>query len=259
MRLWGRLLNLPSALDLMKRREEEILNSLVFISERTKDFTDPELIVIGGYALRAFVPFSRFTRDCDFALMKRDGWNIDRVRGILPEGYLVEEEQKHDSYGFLRCMKFVKYDKARVKVSMDFMEGEIRGREAREVIRINDVMVRSRVFASITIAGKPIKLPVPSYVDYFIMKVVSARASDIRDIASLICENGVPENLEVRVKQVLPYPEIFPIKLKERVIPEIRRKTFLDSWRGMFGTTKYNEEDRRKVIMELEKLIKSEK
>jgi hypothetical protein len=55
----------------------------------------------------------------------------------------------------------------------------------------------------------------------------------------------------------LLYPEIFSIKLKERIIPEIRRETFLDSWRGIFGTTKYNEEDRRKVIMELEKLIKS--
>jgi len=250
-------LNLPKARDLMKRREEEISNSVAFLSERTKGFTDPELMMIGGYALRAFIPFSRFTRDCDFALMKRDGWNVDRIKEILPEGYLVEEEQKRNSYGFLRCIKFVKHDKARVKVSMDFMEGEIRGREEKEIIKIDDVMIKNRVFATIPIANKPIKLPFPRYLDYFIMKVVSARASDIRDIASLICENGIPENLNERVKQILPYPEIFSIKLKERIIPEIKRKTFLDSWRGIFGTTKYNEEDRRKVITELEKLIKS--
>jgi len=248
---------LPKARDLMKRREEEISNSVAFLSERTKGFTDPELMMIGGYALRAFIPFSRFTRDCDFALMKRDGWNVDRIKEILPEGYLVEEEQKRNSYGFLRCIKFVKHDKARVKVSMDFMEGEIRGREKKEIIKIDDVMIKNRVFATIPIANKPIKLPFPRYLDYFIMKVVSARASDIRDIASLICENGIPENLNERVKQILPYPEIFSIKLKERIIPEIKRKTFLDSWRGIFGTTKYNEEDRRKVITELEKLIKS--
>ena len=248
---------MPKARDLMKRREEEISNSVAFLSERTKGFTDPELMMIGGYALRAFIPFSRFTRDCDFALMKRDGWNVDRIKEILPEGYLVEEEQKRNSYGFLRCIKFVKHDKARVKVSMDFMEGEIRGREKKEIIKIDDVMIKNRVFATIPIANKPIKLPFPRYLDYFIMKVVSARASDIRDIASLICENGIPENLNERVKQILPYPEIFSIKLKERIIPEIKRKTFLDSWRGIFGTTKYNEEDRRKVITELEKLIKS--
>jgi hypothetical protein len=118
---------------------------------------------------------------------------------------------------------------------------------------------KNRVFVSIPIAGKPIKLSVPNYLDYFIMKIVSARASDIRDIASLICENGIPENLEERVKQVSPYPEIFSIKLKERIVPEIRRKTFLDSWRGIFGTTKFNEDYKKKVIAELEKLVKSQK
>jgi hypothetical protein len=66
----------------MKRREEEILNSLLLLPERTEGFTDPELVMIGGYALRAFIPFSRFTRDCDFALMKGNGWNIDRDKGI---------------------------------------------------------------------------------------------------------------------------------------------------------------------------------
>jgi hypothetical protein len=43
----------------------------------------------------------------------------------------------------------------------------------------------------------------------------------------------------------LPYPETFSIKIKERIIPEIRRKTFLDSWRGIFGTTKYDEKDKK--------------
>jgi len=47
---------------------------------------NPELIVIGGYALRAFIPFSRFTRDCDFALMKKDGWNIGDVLSRFKSG-----------------------------------------------------------------------------------------------------------------------------------------------------------------------------
>jgi len=122
---------LPKAIELMKRREEEILNSLLFLSKKTNDFTNPELILIGGYALRAFIPFSRFTRDCDFALMKKNGWNIDKIKEFLSKEYLVEEEQKRNNYGFLRCIKFVKYNKARVKVSIDFMEGEIRERRQR--------------------------------------------------------------------------------------------------------------------------------
>lgn len=150
---------MPKAIELMKRRgEEEILSSLLSLSEKAKGFTEPELIMIGGYALRAFIPFSRFTRDCDFAMMKRNGWNIDRIKGFLPEGYLVEEEQKHNDYGFLRCMKSVKHNRTRVKISIDFMEGEIRGREAKEVIKIDKAMIKSREFVSISIAGKPIKL-----------------------------------------------------------------------------------------------------
>ncbi len=119
---------------------------------------------------------------------------------------------------------------------------------------IDEVMVKNRRFVSIPIANRPIELPVPDYRDYFIMKVVSARASDIRDIASLIRENGIPFKLEERVKQVLPHPEIFQTKLKERIIPEIKKRTFLDSWRGIFGTIKYKE-DKKRVIAELEKMI----
>jgi hypothetical protein len=248
---------LPKAIDLMKRREEEILNSLVLLSERTKGFRDPELIMIGGYALKAFVPFSRFTRDCDFALMKGDRWNVDRIKEILPESYVVEEVQKRNNYGYLRNAKLLKHNEVKVKVSMDFFVGEIRGRQPKEIILIDEVMIKNRIFVSIPISGKSVRLPVPNYSDYFIMKVVSARASDIRDIASLICENGIPENLEKRIKQLLPYPEIFPIKLRERIIPEIKTRTFVDSWRGIFATTKYREEDKEKVLLKLEELTRS--
>lgn len=239
----------------MRRREKEILKTILHLSEKTRGFTNPELIIIGGYVLRAFISLSRFTRDCDFALRKKNGWSIDRLKNILPD-YSVEEEQKYDTYGFLRCIKFVKYDKAKVKVSMDFMEGEIRGREAKEIIRIDKNMIRNRKFVSIPIAGKSVNIPAPNYLDYFIMKVVSSRASDVRDIASLVQEKGVPLGLEKRVRQILPHPEIFKAKLEKKIIPEIKRTTFLDSWKGIFGTTRYTEEGKKKVLEQLTKLIK---
>lgn len=97
---------------------------------------------------------------------------------------------------------------------MDFMEREIRGRKPEEVIRIDEAMIKNRRFVPIPIADKLIKLLVPDYKDYFIMKIVSARASDIRNIASLIHENGVPSKLERRIKEILPRLEIFQAKLK---------------------------------------------
>jgi hypothetical protein len=74
------------AIELMKRREEEILNTLTTISKRTNEFMNPELMVIGGYALRAYISLSRYTRDCDFALMKKNGWNIDKLQRYFTRG-----------------------------------------------------------------------------------------------------------------------------------------------------------------------------
>lgn len=50
---------MSKAIELMKRREEEILKLIKKISRRTNLFSDPKLILIGGYALRAFIPFTR--------------------------------------------------------------------------------------------------------------------------------------------------------------------------------------------------------
>jgi len=213
--------------------------------------------LIGGYALKTFIPFTRYTRDCDFALRKARGWRIDKLKEIMPKDYSVDAFEKRGTYGFLRCIKFVRYDGLRIKISTDFMEGEIRGRGEKEIILIDEKMIKNRKFVKIPIADDFVKLPVPSYVDYFIMKIVSARPSDIRDIASLILDNGLPKQIQKRIKEILPYPEIFKAKLSRRIIPEIKGKTFLDSWRGAFATTRYMEEDRRKVIRELQELSHS--
>lgn len=247
---------MPNVIEVMKRREQEILKAVRSISDRTEGFTKPKIAVIGGYALRAFIPLSRFTRDCDFALRKKDGWSIDKLRASLPEGYSVEEEEKRESYGFMRCVKLVQHGKAKVKVSMDFMEGEIRGRAADDVILIDEAMMEKRKFIAIPIADEPVKIAVPDYVDYFIMKIVSSRASDIRDIASLIHENGIPSDLEKRMKQILPYPNVFKAKIREKILPEMKKPTFIDSWKGIFGTLKYDEHDIKTIIGLLEKTIR---
>ena len=246
---------MPKAIEFMKKREKELLKIIRKLSEKTNSFSNPELLLIGGYALRAFVSLSRYTRDCDFALRKTEGWKIDRLKDIMPRDFSVKALEKHGTYGFMRCMKFIRYNKLRIKVSIDFMEGEIRGRELKEVILIDRKMIEDRRFVNISVAGNLVKVPVPSYLNYFMMKVVSARPSDIRDIASLVLENGIPKGVKKRIKEILPYPEIFQIKLNDRIIPEIEKRNFLDSWRGVFATTRYMEEDRQKVLRELKKLL----
>jgi hypothetical protein len=240
----------------MKKREKEILKILAYLSGKTEGFTKPKLVLIGGYALRAFIKFSRYTRDCDFILKRKDGWHLDELKEIIPKSWRIEDLEKRDGYGFMRWTKFLRYDKARIKVSLDFMEGEIRGREKEEVIKIDDEMMEKSEGVIITVAGHELRVYVPRYVDYMIMKVISCRASDIRDLASLIHENGIPKELSRRVERIIPNPEIFYSKIKKQIIPEIKSKTFLDSWRGIMATTEYEEEDKKKVIDELENILK---
>ncbi len=156
----------------------------------------------------------------------------------------------------MRWVKLIQYDQAKVKVSLDFMEGEIRGRKAEEVILIDDAMIQNSKLVTLSIAGEDVDVLVPNYLDYLIMKVVSLRASDIRDIASLVHENGVPYGLDKRVRQILPHPRIFRTNVEQVLIPEIRKATFLDSWRGIFATTSYAEEDKKEVVELSGKIMK---
>ncbi|MBI4489514.1 MAG: hypothetical protein HY694_10555 [Deltaproteobacteria bacterium] len=76
---------MPKYLDLVKGREEEVRGLIEWLSKRTKGFEEPKLVLAGGYGLRAFVPFSRSTRDCDFVLAKGEPWPIDRIHHWLPK------------------------------------------------------------------------------------------------------------------------------------------------------------------------------
>ena len=64
----------------MDKREQEIGELVNYLPQKSKGFTKPKLIVIGGYALRAFVPFSRYSRDCDFVLKE----GLDQVNKWPP-------------------------------------------------------------------------------------------------------------------------------------------------------------------------------
>jgi hypothetical protein len=236
--------------EIMNLREKEIGKIIVQISEQTKGFDDPKIVLIGGYALRAFTSFSRYTRDCDFVLNKLDGWNLDRIQKLLPKGLSTEAFEKRDSYGFLRCVKLLKTG---AKISIDFMEGEVRGRTDEQVFFVtNDFMRRTRR-AKISIADETIEMHVSDYTDYLILKFMSARPSDTKDIATLVWKRGIPGDVEERAKETLAHPEILKKNLKI-IIADISDKRFLDSWKGTFVTTEFTEKTKEEVLKKLEML-----
>lgn len=235
--------------ELMNLREEEISKIIEQLSKQTDGFDKPKIILIGGYALRAFTSFSRYTRDCDFVLKKSDGRNLDKIQQMLSKEMSAEAFEKRDSYGFLRCVKLLK---ATAKISIDFMEGEVRGRTDEQVFCITEKFIQKAKKVKITIAEKTFEMYIPDYTDYLILKLMSARPSDIRDIATLVWKNGIPDDLMKEVK-TLSHPEIIEENLK-LIISDISDKRFLDSWKGTFVTTEFTEKAKEEILKKLKKL-----
>jgi hypothetical protein len=239
--------------EIMKLREKEIGKIIESLSKHTDGFENPKIVMIGGYALRAFTSLSRYTRDCDFALKKLDGWNLDRIQKLLPKDLSTEIFEKRGNYGFLRSIKLLKADGRSAKISIDFMEGEVRGRTEEQVFFITDGFLHECKRVKISIAEKMVEIYVPDYTNFLIMKIMSARPSDVRDVATLIWKNGIPDGLKERAKKVLAHPEILEKNLK-LVMEDISDKRFLDSWKGTFVTTEFTEKIKEEVMKELKKL-----
>lgn len=238
----------------MEEREREMAKLLELLSIKSAQFENPEFIMIGGYALRAFTSLARYTRDCDFVLRKETTWKLDKIKKWLEEYLTVATLEKHEDYGFMRCIKPVKVGNKLVKVSLDFMEGKVVGRKEKDQVFIDESFVSESKKEKIEIAGKEFIVYVPTYKDYFILKIISCRRSDIRDIATLVWQKGIPENIKSRVKKILPYPDILSENLKQ-AITDISNKRFVDSWRGTFISTDFNESAKQKILEELQKLL----
>jgi len=236
--------------EIMNLREEDISRIIEQLSKRSDGFENPKIVLIGGYALRAFTSLSRYTRDCDFVVKKSNGWNLDKIRKLLPKDITTEAFEKKDSYGFLRCVKLLK---AGAKISLDFMEGEVRGRTDEQIFFITEKFLQKARKVEISIAGKMTEVYVPDYTDYLVLKFMSARPSDIRDIATLMWKNDIPDNLKEEAKKKLAHPEIIKKNLK-LVQKDISDKRFLDSWKGTFVTTEFTEKTKEEVLKKLKKL-----
>jgi len=246
-----RLLNLVKHAEMMNLREEEISRIIEQLSKQTDGFENPKIVMIGGYALRAFTSLSRYTRDCDFVLKKSDGWNLDKIQKLLPKDLSTEVFEKRDSYGFLRCIKLLRVG---VKISLDFVEGEVRGRTEEQIFFINEEFLQKTKKVRIPIAEKTAEIYVPDYADYLILKLMSGRPSDVRDIATLVWKNGIPDDLKGRARKALAHHEILERNMKP-IIDDISDKRFLDSWKGTFVTSEFTEKIKGEVLKELKKLL----
>ncbi|MBI4447189.1 MAG: nucleotidyl transferase AbiEii/AbiGii toxin family protein [Acidobacteria bacterium] len=242
-----------SQIELMALREERIGELVERVRQKSKGFRKPPIIVIGGYALRAYVPFLRYSRDCDFALPMGKESAIESIAGWFRD-LSQEAKEKQETHGYLRLVQLLPAGRRRIKISLDFMEGEIRGR-AGETLMLDERFVRDSQHSAIQIGGTSIKIRVPSYQDYLLLKLLSARPSDVRDIAAMVWKRGLPKTADFRKRanEIVTEPDQLGGKMK-LLIADVSDPRFLDSWRGTFITEEFTEKDKGKVLKELRRL-----
>ena len=167
----------------------------------------------------------------------------------------AESKEKKERHGYLRLMQALAAGKQRVKISLDFMEGAVVDRSG-ERIEIDESLVSRCVALPIKVAGEEIEIRVPSYEDYLLLKLLSARPSDVRDIAALIWHHGAPSasSLIKRAREVASRPAHIGTNL-DIVIKEVSDPRFVDSWRGTLILEAFGEADRKRVVAALKKII----
>lgn len=239
----------------MKIREQRIGELLARLRRKSHGFLRPPMLVIGGYALRAFVPFARYSRDCDLCVAKQEPWAIDQVARWFPR-LTVEAMEKADTFAYLRLTQLAPLGKRRIRISLDVMEGEIRGRYG-EVVRIDPEFVsKNAQETTIEVGDHAIPIRIPSYRDYFLLKLASARPSDIRDLAALVWQQGIPRAVGSRARSIVQGPRQLLEKLA-LAIADLEEPRFRDSWRGTFMTGEFSEDDKMQVLRKLRRLQQS--
>lgn len=232
----------------MKAREEEIGKLVLLLSEKSHDFTKPKLVVIGGYALRAHLSFSRYSRDCDFVLKK----GLETVDKWRPKGIQLETMQEDGR--FMRWSKPFGAGKRKAHFGLDFMAGAVTNREGAS-FEIGEAFLKRAKEMTLQIGEEACKIYAASYPDLFVLKVVSGRPSDVRDLAALVWKNGVPK-IDDSLKN-LNDERFFYDNLKEKIIPEMEHEFFLNSWRGMFVGQEFGDRELREVTASLAELVAS--
>lgn len=144
---------------------------------------------------------------------------MDTLRKWLATETIIETLEKKNNSGYMRCIKLIETGRKPVRIFLDFMEGEVTGRTIKDTVRIDEKFVLNSQKTRIKISNREIEVRVPNYTDYFILKIVSGRAIDVKDLATLTWKKGIPEGIRERTSEVMPYPEVFEKKLSKFILP----------------------------------------
>ncbi len=208
-------------MDLLQIREREIFNTL-------KELKGLKLVIIGGYAVNAYT-LPRFSIDCDIVI--KDDNELSKISSKLKAlGYTRKSEKTELPYHgkFERFEKEIKTD---FKVSVDILAGDVFDRQTNASFSSEWIFKNSsiKMLRGKTISEK-LKIRIINADALFVMKAISCRASDIRDVFMLAPHLQNKEWIKEEVSKRHDFNDRLS-KIREK----INSKQFRDGLQGVFG------------------------
>jgi hypothetical protein len=203
---------------MLEKRERVILEVL-------KKLPEDSIILIGGYAVNAYVP-PRFSIDCDLVVLDK----LEKIKKILTENGFKETDVGETPYGG----KYYRLERAEEKIYFDLLFRSVLDRESG--ISFSSELIEKHSKERITVGkANPIRigLKIIDPVLLFALKFVCCRKQDIRDIFML---SGLKLDWNL-IKEIL-FKKCSKKILEERIEnikKTVKNKTFRDSLQGAFG------------------------
>ena len=202
---------------MLEDRERVILETLKKIPKK-------DVVLIGGYAVNAYVP-PRFSIDCDLVVLD----NLKKIKNILIKNGFEETIASDAPY-----KKFYRFERKDIKSAFDLLIDFVTDRSTG--IRIPAKMIKKYSKTRTTVGrANPIRirLRLANPEMLFIMKFLSCRKQDIRDIFML---SNLKLDVDFITKNLTRMTPEKIIKTRiQKVEDMITKKTFRDSLQGPYG------------------------
>jgi hypothetical protein len=202
-------------------REKEIFETI-------KKLKGLKFVVIGGYAVNAYT-LPRFSVDCDIVVKTQE--DLEKVEEKLIKFRYNESKNTSEAPyngSFKRYEKEISED---FKVSIDILIEKVLDRQTGSTFSADWIFDNSAVR---TLRGKTItkelKLRIINLDALFVMKMLSCRSTDIRDIFLLVAD------IKDKKWVIDEISKRYNLNNRlERVKSEITSKQFKDGLQGVFG------------------------
>jgi hypothetical protein len=183
-----------------------------------------DVVLIGGYAVNAYVP-PRFSIDCDLVVLG----NSSGLESLLREDGFKKTSEGDVSYG-----GYVRYEVEKVKVSFDLLKNSV-------VDRDTEIVFEGELFRKYSAERTTVGRSVPTRIRMrivdpellFAMKFVSGRRQDVRDMFMLaggdLNWTLVSELVSTKCSRLLIG------KRSRSTTRDVQSKNFRDSLHGPFG------------------------